>query len=182
MNKLLKGLVLAASMLVATSASASHIFITDISINGTALDSLSGPTNPTFTVNVGTNLNLMAGFYDHCGGTCSETWNLNFVGAGSIGLLNFSPFVTPSGNPGAPLYLTFSQLLSTVGSWTGVFEPVQSLSCPSYRAPNGAETGGGCGGPSTSLAFSLNVVPEPEGLALFALGLVGIAAVRRRKQ
>lgn len=189
----MKKSTLAASLIAGILASAtpaafaSHIWVTDPSANGTSLDSLTGFTNPTINATVGSNLNISAGFYDYCGGGCVESWTMHFAQTGgSLSLTDLTQVITPSGDPSSPLYYTFSQLLTAVGTWTGFLEPVQGESCPSYRYGNGVEGGGGCGGASESIPFTLNVaagtqVPEPGSLALFGLGALAMFGLRRRK-
>ena len=182
LSKLLSTLLLGAACLVSASqAIASHIFITDPSINGVSLDSPGGFTNPTITALQGSNLDVLAGFYHHpFGGSIPWTMHFRQTG-GSLTLTDILGTPNSSSNPGAPNYFLFSEVLGTAGTWTGFLEPIQSPSCPSYRYGNGVEGGGGCGLPSESIAFSLNVVPEPGSLALLGLALAGIGFSRRKK-
>jgi len=187
MLKNIKNVLTFALLMTGFAASASHIFITNPSINGIALDSVSGFTQPTINATVGSTLKLTAGFYDHFGGSGTENWNMHFSKiSGSLTLIDFNQTITPANNSSAPLYVDFLQQLLSVGTWDGFFQPIQNASCPSFRYANGSEGGSGCGNPSESIGFTLNVtnsgtVPEPGSAALIGLGLLGFAALRRHK-
>lgn len=182
MKKLMKTLVVTALMTVATASSASHIFTTNPSINGTALDSFAGFTNPTIHATVGDALSLVEGFYSH--GFATDTWNLHFdKTSGALNLTDFTYNYSGSASSNNPLYVTFTEVLTHAGTFTGFLQPIQNDSCPSYRYGNGVEGGGGCGSPSESLPFTLSVssaVPEPGSVALIGLGLLGVATARRK--
>lgn len=164
------------------------MFITDPSVNGVNLDSPAGFTSPTVNAVVGSSLDIVAGFYSDFGvGTTDWTIQLQRTG-GDLTLANFRQTIQGSYDPNSPLYVTFSQVLSAAGTWSGYLQPLQSPSCPSYRYGNGVEGGGGCGSVSESLFFKLNVtaatapVPEPASYAMLLAGLGALAFMARSKR
>src|SRR6476660_6360470 len=180
MNQVLKSIAAAAVLFVATSASASHIFITNPTINVVALENSAGWTNPTINMTVGGSFDLTAGFLGE-----GDYWNMTFgQTSGNLYLNNTATFIGENHNGTG--YYTFSQIMNTVGTWTGTFQPISSSSCPSYLYQNGNFGGSGCGSPSEYIPFSLvvsaasNPVPVPGSLALIGLGLAGFAAARRK--
>lgn len=184
--KLKTAVAATAIALLSTAASASHVYVTDPLINGVALDSATGFTNPTINALLGSTLNVKIGIYDHSGGSAIQNYTMHFEqSSGNLTLSDVTGTSLLAGNGFAnSIYYDFDQVLTSVGTWTGWLQPIQSFSCPSYRYGNGAEGGGGCGGPSESIGFTLNVtnnVPEPGSLALLGLGLAGLAYSRKRK-
>src|SRR5215208_3636066 len=83
------GLVLAAS-----SASASHIFFSPVSINGTSLETAAGFTDPTINVNIGDSVTFRSTITGAAGDLFSLVFN---PGAGStLTIPNFSVTATPT--------------------------------------------------------------------------------------
>lgn len=173
MRKFLGAAFAAASLAIASPAQASHIFVTDVEINGVDLDSLSGPTNPTFNLSVGDTLTLTGDLLGD-----SDTLFVNLTGfAGSTP--NAFSIVFGGGTASFSQAITFN----TLGNFSGFVSFDFPSSFPDYIAPNGSQS------ENQSLAFNVNVVsgavPEPGTWAMMLLGFgFAGAALRssRRKQ
>ena len=174
MNKVLLLAAGAAAVFATVPASASHIYFSNVAINGVALDSVNGETNPLFTVNQGGTLQ----FTVDGDGSGGDFINVSINGFGGMSPNNFS-FAFNGG------FASFSQTLTfnTLGSFSGsAFIDIPS-SFPDYRAPDGNN-----GGDTRTLGFRVDVVdantgvPEPASWAMLiaGFGLVG-ASMRRRR-
>ena len=158
--------------LAAAPASASHIFFTDVRIDGVALDSTVGLTNPVFNIGQGGTLTFsLSGTGD--GG---DTIDASFSGV---------PGMTPTSVsfPFAGDNVNFSQLLTfnTLGSFQGSVLVDIPSSSPDYIDPSGGAFDDG-----KSFNFRVNVnainsaVPEPGTWAMMLLGFGGMGVAMRR--
>ena len=156
-----------AAFVAASPAAASHIFVSNVKINGVALDSIGGPTDPTF--------NLVAGgTLDFTGDLQGEPDTLNVTLNGFSGA-NPNPFLISFAGGQA----SFSQLVSfsTSGSGSATFDFPDSF--PDYIAPNGDQFS------ERTLGFSVNVisaVPEPGTWAMMLVGFGAIGGSMRRRK
>lgn len=167
-------LLAAASILAASAfavpAQASHIFVTNVGIGGTALDSTTGPTNPVFNVTQGGSLNFTG---DMLGSGDSLVVTINGVAG-----LSQNVFMVPFAGGNA----SFSQAIgfNTVGSFNGLVTYDFPSSTPDYLDPNGGQHS------DRTLGFSVNVlagngaVPEPATWLMLILGFGAVGAGMRR--
>lgn len=157
---------------VAQPASASHIFFEDVSIGGVALDSLSGQTNPTFTVNQGDSLT----FTVHGEGAGGDVINAWFTGLTGVAPNQVS-FAFSGGHEVFNYTLTFANAGTYLAN---VLLDIPS-STPDYVTPQGYQVD------TANFDFQVDVltsaVPEPGTWAMMILGLGGVgAALRSRRQ
>ena len=166
------GLVLAAS-----SVSASHIFFSPVSINGTSLETVAGFTDPTITVNTGDSVR----FRSRITGEAGDLFSFIFSpAAGStLSIPNFSVIATPT-----PFDAEYTVTFATAGIFDGTVFANLDASSPDYVVPSsGSQTD------SREFAFALQVqaapsasVPAPGSLALIGAALGALGLTRRRKK
>lgn len=165
--------IVAIALLAAQPAAASHIFFGNVQIDGVALDSAGGPTNPLFVVNVGDSLDFTLD-----GTGCCDNINVSISGVSGMSPSNFSFFQDGANN-------SFLQALTfnTVGSYNAsAFIDIPS-SFPDYSS-------GPCPGcnDTATLSFRVNVVdragaiPEPGVWALMIMGFGATGAMVRRRR
>jgi hypothetical protein len=163
--------------LAASQAQASHVWMTDFTINGIALDSSSGFTDPTFNVLAGEDLTFKFGVYGS-----SDTVTFTFVADGGSTLAAPAPFsfVYSGGDPSSsPEYFTFTRSFATPGVFDGRLRANLNGSSPDYVLHSSSQVDG------VDLPFRVNVasaVPEPASLALMTLGGFGMAAGAWRRK
>ncbi len=150
-------------------AQASHIFVGNVGINGSPLDSVMGPTNPIFNVTQGGSLTFTGDMQGS-----SDTLNVVISGISGLSQNSFSVFFG-GGNASFSQAITFN----TVGMFNGSVNYDFPSSFPDYIAPNGQEFS------ERTLGFKVNVisgaVPEPATWMFMLLGMAGIGYSMRRK-
>jgi hypothetical protein len=168
---LASGLVLAAS-----SVSASHIFFSTLSINGTSLETAAGFTDPTITVNTGESVT----FRSRITGEAGDLFSLIFspVAGSTLSIPDFTVIATPT-----PFDAEYTVTFSTAGIFDGTVFANLNASSPDYVVPSGGQAD------SREFAFALQVhaapsasVPAPGSLALIGAGLGALGLTRRRKK
>ena len=159
---------IAAMSAFAVPAQASHIFVSNVGIGGTALDSLTGPTNPVLNVTQGGSLAFTGDMRGD-----SDTLNVVIGGIPGLSQNSFSVFFG-GGNASFSQAITFN----TVGLFSGSVNYDFPVSFPDYIAPNGQLFR------ERTLNFSVNVlagnVPEPATWLMLILGFGAVGAGMRR--
>ena len=159
---------IAALSTFAVPAQASHIFVSNVGVGGTALDSLAGPTNPILSVTQGGSLNFT-------GAMQGEPDTLSVVINGIAGLSQNAFSVVFGGGSDS-----FNQAIAfnSIGSFSGTVTYDFPMSYPDYLAPDGSQLS------ERTLGFTVNVlsgaVPEPGTWMMLILGFGAIGFGMRR--
>jgi hypothetical protein len=178
--RLLLGVViLSVSILATGAAEASHIFSTNITIDGTPVASGNAFTSPIIDVYVNDPVTFSFDLFGSSG-----QFDMLFFDAGGSTLpvpTNASTGYNGTGTLATPVVFTFDRTFATAGIFNGRLVPDFPASSPDYRFPGGNTTS------NPSIPFQIRVsaaeVPEPASLVLWSvLGTAGIAAWRRKQQ
>lgn len=173
-----------AAMLAVTAgqAQASHIFSTNIRINGTPVATGNLFDDPTIATTVGTPVTFSFDLFGQ-----SDTFFVSFFDAGGSTLptpANFSINYNGSGTQAAPVTVSFTRSFASTGTFNGYLVPDLVSSNPDYLLPGGNQLS------QPQIPFTINVasntpaVPEPTSMALAGFAGMGMAvgAWRRRRQ
>lgn len=163
----------AALAFATTPAAASHIYFANAALDGVALDSINGLTNPFFTVNQGGSL-LFTVDGEGDGG---DVINVAISGISGMPLTNFN-FSFAGGSESFSQALTFN----TLGTFSGSAYLDIPSSFPDYRFPGGGETD------TQTFGFTVNVVdgnlavPEPDSWAMLLVGFGAVGTMMRSRK
>lgn len=173
---------IATVLAVAGQAQASHIFTTDIKIDGTAVATITNTfSDPTIITTVGTAVTFDIGMYG-----AADTLLVTFTSQAGSTLAAPAPesfAFAGGGSSTSPIRHTFTRTFATAGTFDGYFVPNFPTSSPDYRFPGGATTSD----PQIPFRIVVNSntspVPEPGSIILLATGGIGLVggAVRRRR-
>lgn len=137
------------------SASASHVFTTDIKINGTAVAAGNSFVDPTISITAGDSVLFDIGAYG-----VADTLNVTFAANGSSTLpppADFTTFFAGGGTASSPVRITFSRTFLTAGTFSGTLQPDFPSSSPDYQFPGGNQSD------RPFIPFSINVSAAPSG-------------------
>lgn len=180
-NKLTKLTFIAAAMLSfgMSNANATHIFFSPLTINGTALETSSGFTDPTITITAGQSVDFRSTITPAF--SVADSFVLRFTRDADSTLATIpSTTIAFKATPSIPFSADYHYTFLTAGVFDGSVLADISGSNPDYKIPsNGSEVN------TRNFAFQVNVlpattVPEPTSIALLGLGLFGFAASRRK--
>ena len=171
------GFLLFASLvaLIPSQVHATHIFSTNITINGKPVAAGNAFTNPTITVKQGATVTFSFDLFSTFGDP--DTFKVNFTGAGLPANQSFA--YNGSGTSGTPLNFSFNQVFNTPGTFSGFLQPDFPVSFPDYIFPGGNQTNA----PQIPFTIQVDAIPEPASMTIFGMMAVGGAFYgwRRRK-
>jgi hypothetical protein len=160
-------------------AAASHIFSTNITIDGTPVAAGGMFTDPTIMAMVGVPVTFS---FDVFGD--ADTFNVTFANVGPSTLptpASFSVAYAGGATQMSPLTISFTRTFLAAGVFDGTLTPDFPSSFPDYIYPNGVPAS------EPVIPFAIQVsqangVPEPGTLTLMGLGAIGLACSRLRRR
>ncbi len=174
-------LAVIASIAVAGSSQASHIFSTNILINGIPVAAGNAFTDPTIMILAGDTVTFSFDLFDTDPSATSfaDTFNVSFgVSGGTLPAPAGDSFAyTGNGTAGTPITYSFNRTFGMAGTFDGFLVPDFPSSFPDYIFPGGNQVSE----PQVPFSIVVQNVPEPMSMAIFGgLAVAGIAGVRRR--
>lgn len=162
----------------ASTAQASHIFSTNITIDGTPVAAGNAFTDPVINALVGVPITFSFDLFGD-----ADTFNVSFFDGGGSTLpvpANASFAYNGTGTLATPVVFSFTRTFGAVGLFNGILIPDFPVSFPDYLFPGGGQTS------EPQIPFTIQVsanngsVPEPATMALACLGGLGLIGYRRR--
>ena len=170
-----------AMIAIAGSTQASHIFSTNIRINGTPVAAGNAFTDPNIVIFAGDTVTFSFDLFDTDPSATSfaDTFNVSF--GASTGTLpapaNASFAYLGNGTSGTPVNFSFNRTFNLAGNYDGFLIPNFPVSFPDYIHPGGNQLSE----PQVPFSITVLAVPEPASMAIFgAIAVAGIAGLRRR--